>query len=441
MSNKKGLNGIVLVLLFVLIVVQGGFANGQNEVDLKSDSAGELSGKLVVWSFTNELGTIADMFMDANPGVEIEFVEIPNQDEAYLSKVNQTLRLGLKVPDVFTGELSYVTQFIEAGYFANLSELGADEVADDMIQYALDLGRDPEGDIRAMSWQATPGALFYRRSIAKDVIGSDDPAEVSKYTSSLEGFYELGAMINEKYNGEKTLIGGYNEMFFFVNNFRGQWIQNNKLVIDEAMLDYMEMAKKMRVEGLEKAAGQWSAPWFSGMADGSVMTYVLPTWGLHYVLKPSAEPEANKGEVDFTGDWGLAAPPAPYFSGGTWAGVNENSKDKELAWQFVKYITTNKDFLEAYAKKTGDFIGNERVVNQIKGDFSEPFLGGQNHYDFFAKEAEKIDVSNIGPYDLQINNAFGDAVSLYVDGDMPKEEAIQAFKEAVQEILPEIDVQ
>jgi ABC-type glycerol-3-phosphate transport system substrate-binding protein len=403
----------------------------------------DYTGKLVVWSFTDEVGNMVAYFKKVYPNVEIEFVNIPNQDEVYLNKVNQTMRAGSDIPDVFTGEVAYVKQFINAGYWANLSAapFNAGSLTGDLVKYAVDLGRDGDGNLRAMTWQACPGGLFYRRSIAKEVLGTDDPAEVSKWTNSLEKFYELGAKVRDKYAGAKTLVAGYTEMFEFVGNLRDTpWIVDDKLVIDEDLIEYMRTAKKMRTEGIEGGVSTWSPPWFSSMADASVMCYILPTWGLHYVLKPNAEPEANKGEAEWQGDWGLADPPASYHWGGTWAGINARSANKELAWEFIKFITTNEDFLATWAKTTGDFLGNKKVVEKIMNDFSEPFLGGQNHYIYFNKEAAHVDVSRIGPWDFQINNAFSDQVELYANGEKTEEQAIADFKAAVKEILPDVDV-
>ena len=73
-------------------------------------------------------------------------------------------------------------------------------------------------------------------------------------------------------------------------------------------------------------------------------------------------------------------------------------------------------------------------------DFSEPFLGGQNHYIYFNQEAAHVDVSRIGPWDFQINNAFGDQVELYANGEKTEEQAIADFRAAVKEILPDVDV-
>ena len=40
-----------------------------------------------------------------------------------------------------------------------------------------------DGVQKGTTWQATPGLFAYRRSIAKDVLGTDDPTEVQTYLS------------------------------------------------------------------------------------------------------------------------------------------------------------------------------------------------------------------------------------------------------------------
>jgi len=53
-------------------------------------------------------------------------------------------------------------------------------------------------------------------------------------------------------------------------------------------------------------------------------------------------------------------------------------------------MTLDQETLKWWAKTTGDFVGNQTVFNEIKGEFSEPFLGGQNHYEFFATQAPAV---------------------------------------------------
>ncbi len=426
---------LIIVVFAMVISMQLLIAGGQQAAPATQGQ------KLVVWSFTDELSGMIDEFKKVYPNVEIEFTVFPNDDEVYLNRINNTMRSGSQLPDVFTGERGWFRQMIEAGYWEPLSgaPYNAEALMGNLVEYVPDLSRDAQGRITALSWQATPGALFYRRSIAKDVLGTDDPAEVSKWTSDINKFYELGEKIKAHYGGQKFLLSGYGDMSEFIYNRRTEpYVQGNQVIIPATLVEYMELAKEMRENRIEAGAGTWSPPWFSSMADGSVFAYILPTWGLHYVMKPNAEPEAHAGNRAYSGDWGLAVPPAPYSWGGTWIGINRNSQNKNLAWELVKFIGSNEQFQEHWARTTGDFVANTNVIDRIKSDFSDPFLGGQNHYAYFANEVAKIDVSFIGPWDFQIQNAWGDEVELYANGQKTMDQAIADFTLAVKDIIPNI---
>ena len=64
------------------------------------------------------------------------------------------------------------------------------------------------GVLKGVSWQGCPGVLFYNREAAKEVLGSDDPAEVQKYVSDWDTFnataekmkaagYQMTSSVNE----------------------------------------------------------------------------------------------------------------------------------------------------------------------------------------------------------------------------------------------------
>jgi ABC-type glycerol-3-phosphate transport system substrate-binding protein len=434
--SLKRLGVFALALLFCLTLGMGAFA-------------ADLSGNLTIWSFTDELQNMGKYFTKANPGVKINSDIIPSASEAYLNKVNQTLRSGSKgAPDVFTGEIAYVRQFIDAGYFEDLSVSPylADAKTVDLMKYTVDLARDDKGHIRALSWQSTPGGIFYRRSLAKQSFGTDDPDKISALWSNMDGLIKMARTVKEQSGGKVKLVTDYGDLLQFPQNARkSKWIVDNKLVLEAPMVDFMDTAKLLRTEDLTAKVGQWSPPWFAGMADKSIFAYVLPTWGLHYVLKPNAEKDVFDAKAagkaaKYSGDWGLSQGPSFYFWGGTWAGVNKKSPNKALAWEFVKFITLNADFLKAWAKETGDFLGNNKIVNEIAGTFSEEFLGGQNHYLVWQKFAGKINGGTVGPYDLQIQNAFNDQLDLFVTGKKSKDQAIIDFKKKVKSILPKVDV-
>ena len=163
-----------------------------------------------------------------------------------------------------------------------------------------------------------------------------------------------------------------------------------------------------------------------------VFAVSLPTWGLHSVLKENAP--------DTAGDWAVTNRPTPYFQGGTWIGMYKDSENKDLAFKFIEMLVHDQEFLTEWVSETGDVLAYQPVTDAIKDDFSEEFLGGQNHYTFFLEEANKIDASVVTRYDQQIGDLFGTEVGNYVEGKVTKEEAIEEFYKQVKNAFPDLVV-
>lgn len=166
--------------------------------------------------------------------------------------------------------------------------------------------------------------------------------------------------------------------------------------------------------------------------ETEVFSYVLPTWGLHSVLKTNVKESA--------GDWAVTNGPSPYFWGGTWLGVYHKSENKELAYDFVKMMTQDDEFLTEWAKETGDVLAYQPVTNKIKDDFSSEFLGGQNNYQFFLEQAKEIEPGIVTKYDQQLDTFYGNAVQQYVDGKKSKKDAIKEFYQKAQNAYPDLKV-
>jgi ABC-type glycerol-3-phosphate transport system substrate-binding protein len=388
---------------------------------------------LNLWTFTNELeknGAIA-RFEEQNPGVKVVITTVPN--EQYLDKLRPVLRANKNAPDVFLGEQSLVKEIVETGFWDDLSKAPYKADVKDLVPYQVKMGTDSKGILRALSWQTTPGGFFYRRSFAKQYLGTDDPKAVGEMINSPEKFIETARKIVKASNGEVKMIAGIDDYqeFPFGNKTQSFMDKNGKLVIDPKLLTYFDIAKTLRDEKLTADLSRWSAPWTENMKkSGKVFGYVLPTWGLHYVLKTNAP--------DAAGDYGLTNGPNPYFWGGTWLGIYSKSKNKDLAWKLVKMMTLDQETLKWWAKTTGDFVGNQTVFNAIKGEFSEPFLAGQNHYEFFASQAPAVNADIVCMYEQKIRGFFMNAINNYIGGTKTKDEAIAGFKEEVKGAYPQL---
>ncbi|SHH45028.1 ABC transporter substrate-binding protein [Clostridium grantii] len=396
---------------------------------------------LVVWTFTDEVkGMISDYYLKDNPDLpyNIEVVVVPTEN--YQTKLDPVLASGKNAPDVFTMEAAFVKKYIDSPFTMDLSKVGLEAKAGDTLPYVLDVAKDKDGVLKGLSWQGTPGAFFYRRSIAKEYLGVSEPDEVQALMNDFDGFIDVARTLDEKSGGKVHAISGTGDLTqVFYAAREHAWVENDTLVIDDKIKELFETAKILKDENLTTDAEQWSEAWFAGMSGDDVFGYLLPTWGLHYVLKTNAE-NATSG-TSTSGDWGMVQGPSPYFWGGTWVGLREGTEMQEAAAQLVEYLTLNDDFLTAWAKNTGDFLSDQVVVDKIKGDFSEEFLAGQNHYDYFAEMAPKIDASKLQGSDYDIQALLGEQLIAYSNGEKDFDTAMEDFKAEVQNAFPTINVE
>lgn len=399
----------------------------------------DYNGTLNVWSFTDELKTsnFISEFNKVYPNLKINLTVIPMDNNAYSTKLATVLSSGAGAPDVYTSEVSFVNRFANLPYYEDLSKApyNAEELAKNMAQYSVDLGRNAtDKGIRALSWQATPGGIFYKRSLAKQYFGTDEPEAISKMMTSTDDLIKMGVDLKQKSAGKVSLLAGYGELYNIATGSKTTpWVVNNKLTIDQKLMDYIDQAKKIRDAGIDAKIGQWSAPWAAAQAGSNVFGFVLPTWGLNYVIQTNA-PKTS-------GDWGLAKAPADYYWGGTWVGMYNKSKQKDNAWQFIKFISTNKDFLTKHAKDTGDFVTNLEVdkVSATTDAGKNEFCGGQNIAKTYLEMLPGVSGKLVTAYDETLNNKFTLNLDLYINGKTTKEGFLKQFRADVKTAYPDLD--
>ncbi|MEE3312579.1 MAG: extracellular solute-binding protein [Treponema sp.] len=388
------------------------------------------SSKLVVWSFTDEIeGMIKNYYQPAHPDMLIEYSMTPT--DQFPSKLDPPLASGYNCPDVVSLEDAFARRYIESDLLLPLDDVYA-EIKNKMVDYPMQIG-SYNGHVYAMSWQICPGAMFYRRSLAKKYLGTDDPKMVQKYFNSPEKLIETARLLKSKSSGKCRVVSSNSDLFrVYLGARKKPWIVDDSLVIDPVMEDYMSACKIMNEEKLSGGAGQWSEAWFAGMngevndADGKkceIFSYFFPGWGLHYVLKTNA--------VSTSGDWAMCRGPSSWYWGSTWLAATKWTKNPEKAKELIKYLVSDDKFATEYAKETGDVVGNTRAQDSVKNLFSEPYLGGQNHYKEFCEYAKGVDGTLIQSSDMQIESLFNEAVEAYANGEKYKRQAIRDFMDQV----------
>ncbi|MBI3151962.1 MAG: carbohydrate ABC transporter substrate-binding protein [Chloroflexi bacterium] len=423
---------------------------------------------LNVWAFTNEIRTMAIAFEGLHPDVDVDVVYtmIPMTNGEYQTKLKAAIGTA-DAPDVVALEAAFVKEWVEADFLADLNDLLP--LSEELKTYpsVVQVGTD-DGVTKAYSYQATPGAFFYRRSIATECLGTDDPEEVQAMVADLDKFVETAAKIQEC-NADYYTVGTSGELLNpFLANRSQPWIVDGELVIDPQVTEYVKFAKLMRDEGYESQATQWTEGWFAGMndtlvgADGKgkkVFSYFLPTWGLPYVLIPNSKTD----NTDTGGDWAMINGPMSYQWGGTWVGAMKDSPNLELAKEFIKFVALDEenltnwatgvytnDYLKAIDPETpddqaqapGDFVSSQVVVEKITSTFDGSalyeWLGGQNNYDAFGKAAPEVNGSLLTGSDDAIQRALQDPLGRYLLGEITEAEMWQEWLDSVANEFPDL---
>ncbi len=422
---------------------------------------------LVVWSFTNELqGMIEKYYAPNHPEINFVFDMTPTAE--YPSRVDTLMASAgdsEEAPDVFALEAAFVKKYVSSDWTADLKDLGfTDEELAVAIPVMAQIGQNAAGVQKGLSWQSTPGALFYRASLAEKYLGVTTPEEFQAKVCDWDTYMETAAEVLAASEGACKMVTGSGDIWNAYQYQRSEgWVVDGKLVIDSELYDYLDIAKALIDDNLSWDAGAWGETWFAGMQGvNETMTFFLPTWGLHYTLKPNcgvgtndtmndeelkATCEANGGTY---GDWRMVEGPCGYSWGGTWIGANAqkvpgySDAKKAAVKDLIKFFTLDDGFLYQYAQDSGDFVGSTVVVDKIvaEGGTPNPFLGGQDHYGMFAKAAALANGSLMTEYDDTINTLWGDNVTTpYSKGEFDLDTCIANFKAAVAAAFTNITVE
>ena len=199
------------------------------------------SDKIInVWAFTDEVPGMIEKYIEEHPdfGYDINTTIIATTDGAYQPALDQALASGgSDAPDIYCAEAAFVLKYTQgdaAQYATPYEELGIDvdqAIKDaDIAQYTVDIGTNADGKVVGLGYQATGGAFIYRRSIAKDVWGTDDPAVIQdKIGPGWDKFFDAAAELKAKGYG---IVSGDGDIWHAVENSSdNSWIVDGKLNI------------------------------------------------------------------------------------------------------------------------------------------------------------------------------------------------------------------
>ncbi|MBE5967566.1 MAG: carbohydrate ABC transporter substrate-binding protein [Lachnospiraceae bacterium] len=379
--------------------------------------------------------------------VAVNWVITPSEHNAYQNALDAALLAQADAAaddkvDLFLIEADYALKYVNTDYAMDVKEIGLTEDAmKDQYQYTKDIVTDSNGVIRGTTWQATPGLFAYRRSIAKDVLGTDDPVEVQKKISNWDDFNAVAEEMKAK---GYTMLSGYDDAYrTFSNNVSGPWVQDGKVIVDEGLMKWVDQTKEFTDKAYNNKTSLWGDGWAKDQGpDGKTFGFFYSTWGINFTLMgyslADSEAEAAVGNGIY-GDWAVCEGPAPFYWGGTWICAATGTDNPSLVKDIMYTLTCDAETMKKITEDTQDYTNNQTAMEEIaNSNFKSEFLGGQNHIALFAAAAPKIDMSKISPYDQGCNEEFQTAFKDYFDGNVTKDQALQNFYDKIIVKYPEL---
>ena len=385
--------------------------------------------------------TVVDATTGTIGDVTVKWNITPSDDNAYQNNLDENLLKQESAAaddkiDIFLVEADYALKYVDTDFTAPVADFGVtDAELANQYKYTQDVMTDSNGVLKGVSWQGCPGVLIYNREAAKEVLGSDDPAEVQKAVKDWDTFSATADLMKAAgYNMTATTNDAYR---VFSNNVSGQWVQDGKVVIDDNIMKWVDLSKKMADEKMTTTSDLWSDDWSKGFyPDGKVFAYFGPAWLINFCMAADVD-----GSIANQGGWGATEGPQGFFWGGTWICGAAGTDNPSLVADIMRKMTMDPAVMKDIVLKDNDFVNNRPVMEELANDpsYQNAVLGGQNPLKMFCAGADNIDMANLIAYDQGLLGDFQTAMGDYINGNYATyDEALEQFYTLALQRYPEL---
>ena len=404
-------------------------------------SAADEEGKVLnIYAWNEEFKGFFEKYYEVPEGITVNWVITPSDNGAYQDKLDTALFAQADAAaddkvDMFLAEADYIQKYADSDFTQDITAMGVTDFSN-TYAYTVQAASDADGVVKGVSFQCCPSALIYRRSIAKDVLGTDDPAEVQAKLDTWEKFEAVAADAKAKgYYMTASFAETYRP---FSNNCTTPWVnENNELQFDDQILAWIAQTEDFVKNGYTIAdSGIWDQPKNDQMfADGKTMCFFGPAWYFNFCMGNAQDPE--KGCV---GDWAICEGPAAHFWGGTWLMAPAGTDNAALVADIMNTFINDEEVCSALVANEAQFSNNQAVNAKFAEDpdYGSAFLGGQNDVALFSAMTDNIVWENHTIYDQICNESLQNKLQEYFQGLVDKDTALNNFYLDINEKYPDV---
>jgi len=414
--------------------------SGASAEETSSASGDEIT--LTIWDWDEaHLTHMTQLYQQNNPNVKFETLSVMPPD--FMQKLQSALAADMDVPDIILGELLYRGRLFELGILEDLSQAPYNVNRNDMFEFAVQLQTGPNGELLGVEQQICPSGFAYRRDLAREYFGTDDPDEIAALIPTWDAFIEQGRSVAEQSGGSVHIFPGISVMVF--ETLKGQkpssYIQDNQINLTQRYLPMFELAVRMNQANILGNQERETPALNSGFAEGSFIFFPTPPWAAKWNIAAS--------DPDGSGNWGLTkAPEGGFTRGGTSVSIYSGSPHKEAAWDYIQFVYADGDGVREAFEQFGFMTGFKAPYQDANsyffttpGAFDE-FFGGQNLAKYFINE---ITVETEGQiqtrHESNVQNALLAVVAQMAnDKSITAEQALELLKQETATMIPEAEI-
>lgn len=392
-----------------------------------------------IYAWNEEFKGFFEKYYEVPEGVTVNWIITPSDNGAYQQKLDEALLNQENAADddkvdMFLAEADYILKYAGSPYTQDIQALGVTDFSN-TYPYTVQAASDAEGVVKGVSFQCCPSALIYRRSIAKDVLGTDEPAEVQELLNSWEKFNAVAADAAAK---GYLMTSSFAETYrVFSNNTTSPWVnENNELQFDDAIVAWMDQTEMFIENGYTLTSGIWDDETTAQMfADGKTMCFFGPAWYFNFCMGNAQDPD--KGCF---GDWAICEGPQAHFWGGTWLLAPAGTDNPTMLADVMDTFINDEEVCSKLIENEAQFTNNQAVNAKYAEDpsFGNAFLGGQNDVALFVELAKNIKFENNTIYDQLLNEGLQNQMQEHYRGSVDKDTALKNFYNYVNETYPAI---
>ncbi|MCW3790231.1 extracellular solute-binding protein [Paenibacillus sp. LS1] len=434
-NTMKQKRWTIMLSIFMVVALLAGCGSKDEGSDKAAEQGQAVdSGTITMWGWNKAFyEPTVEAFSKKYPDIKINFVEVAAKD--YLKKIQTSVAAGGDLPDIIWGEAGFRGALFALNILDDLESAPYNFDKSLLLDSVVPQLQNDAGKLVSLQWSVSPGAMAYKRDLAKQYFGTDDPEKLAAMLPNWDTFIAKGKELKEKSGGKTSMLAGMMDAYTIVYpQYPEQFIKGDE-VDTQAVTSIFTTLENIRNADITAKLDMWSPTWNASYAQDNVLFYPAANWTPEFVIQPN--------DKNSDGRWGLMLPPdGAYSYGGTSLGIWKDSKNKGISWKFLEWFAASKEGGDLNMKIDESLVPLKSLFEDqtIFSSGADSYYGGQDLGLFWTEKVLPTMKSN--PYtrfDQDIYNASSLAMQTFTkDPSYHAGQALENWKKELQKNHPEI---